>query len=161
MENNEVYIPEIAHRLVKQKTTATAGTTTNSVTGGAAGATAATTPLKSPSDFSPGSSVVEDHVAPFAVECLLPPVAIPALPGAQQEVNNSSCAVAPESSASNTGGGGPGQERPAAPAPPQAYTQGFAVFSLPTKTKVDVVRKVRGRGEGINVLLARWDKGGL
>ncbi|KAL8604631.1 hypothetical protein ACOMHN_013411 [Nucella lapillus] len=107
IENGEVYVPEISHRQVKQKTTPksppVAATTDSSVDGSVeVGATAP----------------VEDTAAP------------------REEEEQT---VASQPAASDR------QELPIH----QAYTQGFAVFNLPSKTKVECVRKALYRSKAL------------
>ena len=110
IENGQVYVPEISHRQVKQKTTITSA------------------PPSSAPDCAPSVSVsVSGSIAtaPDNVD----------LNATNKEEKMTSTDPSPP-------------ERQSSPVP-QAYTQGFAVFSLPSKTKVECVRKALYRSKAL------------
>ena len=109
IENGQVYVPEISHRQVKQKTTVTSS------------------PSSAP-EGAPGSSVSASGGATSAVDSTEPSAA------SKDEEITSTDPSPPER-----------QQSPV----PQGYTQGFAVLSLPSKTKVEYVRKALYRSKAL------------
>ncbi|KAK7087914.1 probable E3 ubiquitin-protein ligase HECTD4 isoform X2 [Littorina saxatilis] len=103
IENGEVYVPEISHRQVKQKTGPKSP------------------PPSSAADSAPGSSSVAGNTG-----ATFPPDGSEVASGKEEDTSNTADPLPPERGQSPV---------------PQAYTQGFAVFSLPSKTKVESVRK--------------------